>query len=418
MNSYLEIGVEYGHSFSKINIKDKIGVDPDPKIDDERIEKLTSDAFFESNTKTFDAIFIDGMHQSDYVLRDFNNAIECLNENGVIIIDDIVPENEREQHKIPIKHKYENGILKYGEPWTGDVWKIAYYLIKNFKEISCTIYRHANYRGIGVFKITDKIKISPDKITEIEKYDYKKDFVDYLKLISPVDEKIILCNKEFLKSQPFNHIIIDNFVDKNELLKIEKDIRDMDDSLFLQAQVSGLSNVSVNKLYLMDVSKCEESVKNMVNYLNSDEMVKKLEDITGIKGLQSDNFNMGGGIHKTQRGGHLNIHADFNKHRDTGKYRRVNLLLYMNSNYKKEYQGELELWSKDMRRCEKKIEPLFNRAVIFRTTDDGYHGHLGKWQGPDGYDRLSFAMYYYTDDRPDDEKSGATFAQWQTPVID
>ena len=417
MNSYLEIGVEYGHSFSKINIKDKIGVDPDPKIDDERIEKLTSDNFFEKNTKNFDAIFIDGMHQSDYVLRDFNNSIECLNENGVIIIDDIVPDNEREQHKIPIKHEYENGILKYREPWTGDVWKVAYYLIKNFKKINCTVYRHPNYRGIGVFRITEKIKISPDKINEIQNYDYKKDFTDYLNLISPTDKTTLLCNKEFLKSKPFNHIIIDNFVDRNELFKIEQNIRDMDDSLFLKAQVTGLSNVSVNKLYLMDVSNCDESIKKMVNYLNSDEMVKTLEDITGIKGLQSDNFHMGGGIHKTQRGGHLNIHADFNKHRETGKYRRVNLLLYMNSNYKKEYQGELELWSKDMKKCEKKIEPLFNRAVIFRTTDDAFHGHLGKWLGPDGYDRLSFAMYYYTDDRPENEKSDAAFAQWQTPVM-
>ena len=132
MNNYLEIGVEYGYSFKKINITDKIGVDPDPKFDDERIVKLTSDEFFESNDKKFDAIFIDGMHQSDYVLKDFNNSIECLNNNGVIIIDDIIPQSEREQLITPIKHAYENGILKYREPWTGDVWKVVYYLIKKF----------------------------------------------------------------------------------------------------------------------------------------------------------------------------------------------------------------------------------------------------------------------------------------------
>ena len=189
----------------------------------------------------------------------------------------------------------------------------------------------------------------------------------------------------------------------------------MDDNLFLKASVQGISNVSVNKLYLMDMNKCSENVKKMVEYLNSDKIIKYIENISGIKGLQSDNFNMGGGIHKTQNGGHLNIHADFNRHRETHKYRRVNLLLYMNSNYKKEFSGELELWSKDMKNCESKIEPIFNRAVIFRTTDDAYHGHLGKWKGPHGYDRLSFAMYYYTDDRPENEKSNAHFAQWQTP---
>ena len=63
----------------------------------------------------------------------------------------------------------------------------------------------------------------------------------------------------------------------------------------------------------------------------------------------------------------------------------------------------------------KKIAPLFNRAVIFRTTDDAYHGHLSKWNAD--YDRLSIAMYYYTDDRPEDEKSGAIYAQWATPKV-
>ena len=66
-----------------------------------------------------------------------------------------------------------------------------------------------------------------------------------------------------------------------------------------------------------------------------------------------------------------------------------------------------------MTNCEKKIAPIFNRAVIFRTTDDAYHGHISDWNAD--YERLSFAMYYYTDDRPEHEKSGAVYAQWKTP---
>ena len=181
--------------------------------------------------------------------------------------------------------------------------------------------------------------------------------------------------------------------------QIEKDIRNMDDSIFESADIQGLPNVSVNKSYVMDMDKCSESVKKTTAYLNSPNMIKYLESLTQIKGLQADTFLMGGGIHKTKKGGHLDIHADFNIHNETKKYRRLNLLLYMNSNYKEEYNGHLELWSKDMSKCEKKIAPLFNRAVIFRTTDDAYHGHLSKWNAD--YDRLSIAMYYYTDDRPE-----------------
>ena len=184
MKSYVEIGVEYGYTFKRINILNKIGVDPDPKIQDNRILTMTSDEFFKKNDKKIDVIFIDGMHQSDYVLRDLNNAINCLSKDGIIFIDDILPKNEREQLKIPIKHAYENGILKYREPWTGDVWKVVYYLLKHFRaSIKFEIYEHENYRGVGKFQFNEKIQISPEKIDEIENYDYNKNVEHYLSLI-------------------------------------------------------------------------------------------------------------------------------------------------------------------------------------------------------------------------------------------
>ena len=97
-----------------------------------------------------------------------------------------------------------------------------------------------------------------------------------------------------------------------------------------------------------NINEYGENIKNMIEYLNSDRMIQYLQNLTGIEGLQADDFNMGGGIHKIQQGGHLNIHADFNIHKKTRKYRRLNLLLYMNSNYKEQYNGHLELWNKEM----------------------------------------------------------------------
>ena len=95
---------------------------------------MTSDDYFALNeNRTFDIFFIDGMHQCEYVCRDFYNSLKKLNPNGSILIHDILPMNEREQLKFPINHVYENGILKYRESWTGDVWKFIYYLLKNVK---------------------------------------------------------------------------------------------------------------------------------------------------------------------------------------------------------------------------------------------------------------------------------------------
>ena len=81
-------------------------------------------------------------------------------------------------------------------------------------------------------------------------------------------------------------------------------------------------------------------------------MIEYLENLTGIEGLQADNFNMGGGIHKIQRGGHLNIHADFNIHKKTKKYRRVNLLLRIQL---RTIQRSFKLRNKEMTNVKKDI---------------------------------------------------------------
>lgn len=188
-NSYLEIGIEYGETFNNVHFVNKVGVDPDPKFDTTKgtIIKLTSDEYFykkETNT-IFDVIFIDGMHQTEYVLRDINNSIKCLSNDGIIFIDDILPFNYNEQLKIPIKHYYENGILKYGENWTGDVWKVVYHILLCYKDkiASFNYYYHVNFRGIGMLQIIEPFQINVSDINKINNYDYFEDFTNYIKLL-------------------------------------------------------------------------------------------------------------------------------------------------------------------------------------------------------------------------------------------
>lgn len=204
-NKYLEIGVEYGECFNEVHFLNKIGVDPDPKFSPKsgEIIKLTSDEYFGQylicetasidsddcveNIKVpnFDVIFIDGMHQSEYVLKDINNSLQVLSTNGTIFIDDILPFNYNEQLKIPIKHYYENGILKYGENWTGDVWKVIYHLVTNYKDKieSFKYFYNINFRGIGAFKFKEIFEIDPHSIDIINSYDYFKHFSDYINQI-------------------------------------------------------------------------------------------------------------------------------------------------------------------------------------------------------------------------------------------
>ena len=106
------------------------------------------------------------------------------------------------------------------------------------------------------------------------------------------------------------------------------------------------------------------------------------------------------------RGGRLGIHADFNRHPRFDLDRRLNLLVYLNKDWREEYGGHLELWNRGMTHCEVKILPVFNRVVLFSTTDFTYHGHPDPLACPEGMTRKSLALYYYTNGRPTDEVSG------------
>ena len=189
---YLEIGVEYCQTFNNTHFVDKLGVDPDPKSNATSgtiISKTSNDFFLSlSSSETFDVIFIDGMHQTEYVLTDINNSINVLNNDGIIFVDDILPFNYNEQLKIPIKHYYENGILKYGENWTGDVWKVIYYILIHF---SCNLKRfqyfyNNEFRGIAMFQFKTKFQIDENDIKNINDFSYFDDYSNYVSLLQQI----------------------------------------------------------------------------------------------------------------------------------------------------------------------------------------------------------------------------------------
>ena len=192
-DKYLEIGVEYGECFNGTHFLHKTGVDPDPKFvpsQNQTLCKLTSDDYFQhlfitdlERTTKFNAIFIDGMHQVEYIIKDINNSLKVLADDGLIFVDDILPFNYNEQLKIPIKHYYENGILKYGENWTGDIWKVVYWMLLHCKDsiVKFEYYYNVHFRGIGVFKFNEIVEITDDAVDIINGYDYFKDYACYIK---------------------------------------------------------------------------------------------------------------------------------------------------------------------------------------------------------------------------------------------
>jgi hypothetical protein len=122
-----------------------------------------------------------------------------------------------------------------------------------------------------------------------------------------------------------------------------------------------------------------------------------LSELTGIAGLEADRGLEGGGLHQTERGGFLNIHADFtHHHRRPGWRRRCNLILYLNEGWKDEWGGALEFWDAGMRGCVARHPPRLNHAVVFTTGPASYHGYPEPIRPPPAVTRKSLALYYYT----------------------
>jgi Rps23 Pro-64 3,4-dihydroxylase Tpa1-like proline 4-hydroxylase len=217
---------------------------------------------------------------------------------------------------------------------------------------------------------------------------------------------------EYSTNYPFPHIVLDNFMDPIYLKKSIAEFNRVDWGFDNHEESTG--EHQRNKLYAPHFVDgyygLPEYTRNILSFMNSREMLVFLEELTGIQNLIPDPGFYGGGIHRIKPGGKLSVHADYNYHPITKLHRRINLLLYLNQDWKEEWGGDLQLWTKDLKTCVKKILPLFNRAVIFNITSDAYHGHPGILKSPEGIDRYSFALYYFTEDRPEHEKTNPHMA--------
>ena len=109
-SAYLEIGCASNSLFNAVASLDKTGVDPVSG----GTHRMTSDAFFAQNSRRFDVIFIDGLHEYAQVRRDCLNALDVLNDGGWIAFHDLLPANWQQQH-----------VPRISEAWTGDCWKLA-----------------------------------------------------------------------------------------------------------------------------------------------------------------------------------------------------------------------------------------------------------------------------------------------------
>lgn len=220
----------------------------------------------------------------------------------------------------------------------------------------------------------------------------------------------------YANAQPFPHIVIDDFLQADvcqsalqefpEPTAIENwrnTIAKFDSGAYAQHKKYGCSNI----LFIPPV------LRQLIWELNSQPFLQILSEITGIENLITDPTLQGGGLHITEPEGLLAIHADFRKHRKFGFERRLNLLIYFNDDWKEEYGGYLELWDKKMSHCEKFVAPTLGKCVIFTTSEDSYHGHPHPLTCPQGRNRKSLAIYYYTNELASPVEESGYKTEWK-----
>lgn len=195
---------------------------------------------------------------------------------------------------------------------------------------------------------------------------------------------------EYQSRKPYHYTCVDNFLPIEILTRVREEALAMGEKSAEFASGNEKLKTSFNPDRMPDYSKA------VFRTLNSRAFIQFLENMSGIKGLIPDPYFLGGGLHRTNTTGFLDIHADFNHHSIMNLERRMNVLIYLNPDWKEEYGGSFEIWSDDMKEKVAGFAPVMNRMCCFSTGDNTMHGNPEPVNHPNGDPRLSIALYYYT----------------------
>lgn len=218
----------------------------------------------------------------------------------------------------------------------------------------------------------------------------------------PLRADPLALRQDYISARPFPHIVIDGLFPDGILDEVLAQFPRPGEIAWQQ-----FDSPTERKLGYSYTQPLGAGLHTFLFVMNSAPVLRFLEDLTGLEGLIPDPYYGGAGPHQIEPGGFLKVHADFNVHPKLGLDRRLNLLVYLNRDWREEYGGHLELWPPDMSRCEARILPQFNRTVVFSTTDTSYHGHPRPLACPRERTRKSVSFYYYTAGRPEEERSPA-----------
>ena len=206
----------------------------------------------------------------------------------------------------------------------------------------------------------------------------------------------------FARRDPFRHIVIDDFLTADYAAQLLAEFPP-----FERGNARNEAGELGNKSTVERIRGLGAPYAALDDLIRSPPFLELIARITGIPDLLYDPYYFGGGTHENREGQDLDPHVDFNRHPVENWHRRLNLIVYLNHEWDDAWGGSLELHS-DPRAADDRVTrvtPLFNRGVIFETTEWSWHGFNRIALPADRRDlsRRSIALYFYTRERPAEE---------------
>lgn len=223
---------------------------------------------------------------------------------------------------------------------------------------------------------------------------------------------IIDLERQWSSAKPFSHIVIDNFLPQDIAEKVAEEFPDADSDFWYE-----YANPLEIKKACSDWNKFPPSIYQVFNALMSDKIESALSILTK-KSVVADSGLHGGGLHCHKAGGKLNTHLDYSMHPKLNLQRKVNIIIYVSKDWDPSWDGALGFWENDSSdgvdkpgKLIRKVDCVFNRAVIFDTTQNSWHGLPDPVLCPDNRSRNSLATYYLCEPPTNvDERAKALYA--------
>lgn len=193
------------------------------------------------------------------------------------------------------------------------------------------------------------------------------------------------------EAMPFRMLTVDGFVESDQLAEMLDELPEPERSGIKKSRDYVFAK---NKYEKSEFSSLGRRSSELYADLTSKRFERWLSSICG-RNIWVDREFHGGGLHQGGPGSFLDMHVDFNVHPLHSDWMRdLNILLYLNRGWRREYGGQLKLRNRKTG-VSRVIEPVFNRCVIMETRDYTLHGY-DAIDFPDGEYRRSIACYAYS----------------------